>query len=49
MPKTPIWLTDEEKEVLRGYLGELLDNNQTPDEDVSALFNAYKQTLEKEE
>lgn len=48
MPKSPIWLTDFEKEVLRGYLGEILDSKQTPEPDVEPLHNAYKQTLEEE-
>lgn len=43
MPKTPIWLTDFEKEILRGYLGEILDDSQTPDSDIEALQNTYKQ------
>jgi hypothetical protein len=46
MPKTAIWLTDFEKEVLRGYLGELLDNKETLDSDIEPLHNAYEQTLE---
>jgi hypothetical protein len=48
MPKSPIWLTDSEMEILRGYLGEILDNSNTPSTDIEALGSAYKQTLEEE-
>jgi hypothetical protein len=48
MPKSPIWLTDEEMEILRGYLGEILDNSNIPSTDIEALGSAYKQTLEED-
>ena len=47
MSKSPIWLDDFEKEVLRGYLGELLDSKEVPDSDIEALSSAYNQTLEE--
>jgi hypothetical protein len=48
MSKSPIWLDDFEKEVLRGYLGELLDSKEVPDSDIEALSSAYNQTLEEQ-
>jgi hypothetical protein len=44
MPKSPIWLDDVEMEILAGYLGELLANNQLPDYDREVISNAYTQT-----
>jgi hypothetical protein len=49
MPKGPIWLDDVEMEILRGYLGELLADNQLPDYNREAISNAYKQTLDEDE
>ena len=46
MPKSPIWLTDEEMEILRGHLGEILADNNLPLTNLEAIHNAYKQTLE---
>jgi hypothetical protein len=48
MSKRPIWLNDVEIEVVRGYLAELLDNPQTPEINIEALSNAYRQTLDTE-
>jgi hypothetical protein len=48
MSKSPIWLDDFEKEVLRGYLGELLDSKEVPEADIEALSSAYNQTLEEQ-
>lgn len=48
MPKKPIWVSDYQNEVLRGYLGELLDSNDTPDNDKATLSKIYEQTLEGE-
>jgi hypothetical protein len=48
VPKKPIWVSDYQNEVLRGYLGELLDSNDTPDNDKATLSEIYKQTLEGE-
>jgi hypothetical protein len=45
MPKSPIWLDDVEMEILAGYLGELLANNQLPDYDRDVIENTYNQTL----
>jgi hypothetical protein len=45
VPKKPIWVSDYQNEVLRGYLGELLDSNDTPDNDKATLSEIYKQTL----
>jgi hypothetical protein len=45
MPKSPIWLDDVEMEILRGYLGELLADNQLPDYDREVISNSYTQTL----
>ena len=47
MPKKPIWVSDYQNEVLRGYLGELLDSNDTPDNDKATLSEIYEQTLEE--
>jgi hypothetical protein len=47
MPKSPIWLTDEEMEILRGYLGEILADNNLPLTNLEAINNAYNQTLEE--
>jgi hypothetical protein len=49
MSKRPIWLDDMEMEIVRGYLAELLDNNQTPKINIEALESAYRQTLDTEE
>jgi len=49
MPKSPIWLDDVEMEILRGYLGELLADNQLPDYNREVISNAYKQTLDEDE
>ncbi len=49
MPKSPIWLDDVEMEILRGYLGELLADNQLSDYNREAISNAYKQTLDEDE
>jgi hypothetical protein len=49
MPKRAIWLDDYEMEVLRGYLGEILDETENgilPDLAREAIHNAYEQTLE---
>jgi hypothetical protein len=49
MPKRPIWLDDYEMEILRGFLGELLDeteNGELPDFAREVIHNAYEQTLE---
>jgi hypothetical protein len=48
VPKKPIWVSDYQNEVLRGYLGELLDSNDTPDNDKATLSKIYEQTLEGE-
>jgi len=51
MPKRPIWLDDYEMEILRGFLGELLDeteNGELPDFAREVIHNAYEQTLEGE-
>jgi hypothetical protein len=45
MSKKPIYLNDIEMEIVRGYIAELLDNNQTPKINVEALESAYRQTL----
>jgi len=47
VPKKPIWVSDYQNEVLRGYLGELLDSNDTPDNDKATLSEIYEQTLEE--
>lgn len=49
MSKSPIWLDDVEMEILRGYLGELLANNQLLDYDREVISNTYNQTLGEEE
>jgi hypothetical protein len=49
MSKSPIWLDDYEMEVLRGYLGELLDNKQVPEFDLRVIETAYNQTLDSKE
>lgn len=50
MSKYPIWLDEFDMEILRGILGELLDeteNGTLTDPAREAIHNAYKQTLEK--
>lgn len=47
MTKTPIWVSDYQNEVLRGYLGELLDSPNTPDNDKAAISEIYEQTLKE--
>jgi hypothetical protein len=50
MPKSPIWLDEFDMEILRGILGELLDETEngtlTPPAR-EAIHNAYTQTLEE--
>ena len=50
--KVPIWLDEYEMEVLRGYLGEMLDeteNGALPDYAREVIQSAYEQTLPKED
>lgn len=46
MAKKAIWVSDHENEVLRGYLAELMDSDDTPDNDKQTLSEVYKQTLD---
>jgi hypothetical protein len=51
MPKSPIWLDEFDMEILRGILGELLDeteNGTLSDPARRAIHNAYTQTLEED-
>ena len=43
MPKSPIWLTDEELEILGGYIAELLDDPTINETAVPILETVYNQ------
>ena len=43
MPKSPIWLTDEELEILGGYIAEFLDDPTINETAIPTLETVYNQ------